>query len=318
MPKQKRIFVSATSRDLGSYRKLAAESMRKRRYDVDDQAIFNLTYHQIGEMLKRRIDHCDAVVCLIGFVYGGEPKDRPPGQPRRSYTQWEYYLARELKKPVYRLLANGETKFDDHEQESDELVQLQKDYRAEVIRDRDWRSFNSVDQLRAELAELRFEWEGPPPDHKPCNLPFASIGTLNAALVLACLAAYTVRCLTCARESLLLGRRGSSPECSIIWPYVRLNCTPTRRQASSLKAVNLGPFLRFSDSIGQISMAQAGQKSRRQTLIFRVLRRDDLHFHKLEWLKSPLYPRGVEMLGLLQLAAFVLTRFAQGSAYQTC
>ena len=178
MPTKKRIFISATTRDLGSYRKLAAESLRKRGYDVDDQAIFNLTYHQIGEMLKHRIEQCDAVVCLIGFVYGGEPSNRPPDQPRRSYTQWEYFLARELKKPVYLLLADEKTKFDEHEQESDELVQLQKDYRAEVIRDRDWRSFTSVDQLRAELAELRFPWEGPPPDHKPCNLPLASIGTL--------------------------------------------------------------------------------------------------------------------------------------------
>ena len=41
---KKRIFVSATTRDLGSYRELASRSLRKRGYDVDDQAIFNLTY----------------------------------------------------------------------------------------------------------------------------------------------------------------------------------------------------------------------------------------------------------------------------------
>ncbi len=178
MPTKKRIFVSATNRDLESYRKRAAESLRKRGYDVDDEAIFNLTYHQIGEMLKHRIADCDAVVCLIGFVYGGEPADRPPDQPRRSYTQWEFYLARELNKPVYLLLADEKAKFDEHDKESDELIQLQKDYRAEVVRDRDWRPFSSIPELRAELAELRFEWEGPAPDHKPCNLPFASIGTL--------------------------------------------------------------------------------------------------------------------------------------------
>ena len=93
-------------------RRLASESLRKRGYEVDDQAIFNLTFVEIYEKLKRRIEACDAVVCLIGFAFGGEPSDRPPDQPRRSYTQWEYYFARELKKPVYLLVADETTPFD--------------------------------------------------------------------------------------------------------------------------------------------------------------------------------------------------------------
>ena len=176
---QRRIFLSATSRDLGSYRALASKTLRERSgYEVDHQEIFNLTFLEIGAKLKRRIEPCDAVVCLIGFVYGGEPLQRPPDQPRRSYTQWEYYFARELDKPIYLLLADEQTKFDQHENDSDELQQLQLQYRAEVIRDRDWRSFANEEQLRAELALLRFPWEGPPPEHKPCNLPLASLGTL--------------------------------------------------------------------------------------------------------------------------------------------
>ena len=174
----RRIFVSATTRGLGSYRRLASESLRKRGYQADDQAIFNLTYHEITTMLEQRIARCDAVVCLIGFAYGGEPSERPEGKPRRSYTQWEFFIARKLGKPVYRLLADQATPFDPHDPEPDELRQLQLAYRAEAIRDRDWRPFASADQLRAELAELRFPWEGPPPDHKPNNLPFRSLGTL--------------------------------------------------------------------------------------------------------------------------------------------
>jgi tetratricopeptide (TPR) repeat protein len=177
MPKR-RIFVSATNLDLKSYRLRASQSLRKRGYVVDDEAIFDLTFLEIGESLKRRIEQCDAVVCLIGSVYGGEPSNRPPDQPRRSYTQWEYFLARELNKPAYLLLADEDTPFDEHESEDDELRQLQLRYRAEVTRDRDWRAFANVDRLRAELAELRFPWEGPPPDHKPCNLPLVTIGPL--------------------------------------------------------------------------------------------------------------------------------------------
>ncbi len=178
---KRRIFISATNRGLKSFRLLASQSLRKRGYDVDDEQIFNLTWMEITEALERRIAACDAVVCLIGSAFGGEPSHRPRNQPRRSYTQLEYFLALKLRKPVYRLMADEKTPFDDKDgldPESPELRQRQLDFRAEVVRDQDWRSFASVDQLRAELAELRFPWEGPPPDHKPCNLPLASIGTL--------------------------------------------------------------------------------------------------------------------------------------------
>src|SRR5262249_49176355 len=109
---QRRIFVSATTGDLESYRALASKILGERDYVVDYQEIFRLTYKEIGAKLKQRIADCDAVVCLIGFIYGGEPSHRPVDQPRRSYTQWEYYFARELGKPVFLLLADAKTKFD--------------------------------------------------------------------------------------------------------------------------------------------------------------------------------------------------------------
>jgi hypothetical protein len=49
---QRRIFVSATTRALESYRRLASESLRKRGYEVDDQAVFELTFLEIHEKLK--------------------------------------------------------------------------------------------------------------------------------------------------------------------------------------------------------------------------------------------------------------------------
>jgi hypothetical protein len=56
--------------------------------------------------------------------------------------------------------------------------ELQRRYRDEVTRDRDWATFASKSDLRAELAELRFPWEPPRPEHKPNNLPLPTIGTL--------------------------------------------------------------------------------------------------------------------------------------------
>jgi hypothetical protein len=40
---QKSIFISATTSDLGSYRQLASAAMRKRGYEVREQAVFGLT-----------------------------------------------------------------------------------------------------------------------------------------------------------------------------------------------------------------------------------------------------------------------------------
>jgi hypothetical protein len=56
-------------------------------------------------MLRNLIGRCDAVVNLAGFYYGAEPPQRPPAERRRSYTQIEYDVARELKKPLYLFLA---------------------------------------------------------------------------------------------------------------------------------------------------------------------------------------------------------------------
>src|SRR5262249_10463790 len=151
----------------------------------------NLTFLEIGEKLERRIAECDAVVCLIGFVYGGEPSDRPPDQPRRSYTQWEYFLARQLGQPGCLLLADGKTEVDEPSKTLKECDapskpgraahdrrQPQEASRAEPPPTRDGRPFANPDHLRADLALLRFPWEAPPPDLKPCNLPLPSIGSL--------------------------------------------------------------------------------------------------------------------------------------------
>ncbi len=174
---KKRIFVSATNRGLKSFRLLASQSLRKRGYDVDDEAIFNLTWVEITERLEQRIAACDAVVCLIGVAYGGEPSEQPPDEPRRSYSQLEYLLALKLGKPVYRLMAGEKTPFDADalEPESDEFRRVQNEFRAEVIRDKDWRAFASVDQLRAELAELRFPREGPAPEQSLATCRWARL-----------------------------------------------------------------------------------------------------------------------------------------------
>ena len=83
-----RVFVSATTRDLGSYRKVVADWLRQQGHVPVIQDDFELQpdFVTIAKMLRDKLAPCDAVVCLIGDYYGFEPKDRPPAEARRSTT----------------------------------------------------------------------------------------------------------------------------------------------------------------------------------------------------------------------------------------
>jgi hypothetical protein len=91
-----RVFVSGTSRDLGSYRKAISDILVRLDALPVDQDHFGPDYRSVIAMLRSEIDRCDAVICLVGGCYGYEPKERPADRPRRSYTQLEYEIVIEL------------------------------------------------------------------------------------------------------------------------------------------------------------------------------------------------------------------------------
>jgi len=175
----RKIFISAVSGELKSYRLVVDRALRIRGYEPVFQELFGLGDEKIVELLRGKVAECDAVICLIGRRYGAEPSVALPEFGRRSFTQLEYFLAKASvpPKPCYRFCTTDGTPVDTPNNESDELRGLQKAYRDEVTRDRDWRKFENADQLRAEIAELRFPWEAPAAGHRPCNLP-TSIGAL--------------------------------------------------------------------------------------------------------------------------------------------
>ena len=80
-------------------------------------------------MLRTKIAACDAVVHLAGEVYGAEPQERAPDEPRRSYTQMEYDLARELKKPLYLFVCGDDFPYDEHAPEDADKRELQQAHR---------------------------------------------------------------------------------------------------------------------------------------------------------------------------------------------
>ncbi len=126
------IFVSAVSREFGSYRREIASALRERGYHTKVQEEFNTGPGTLLEKLEAFIKRCDAVICLIGDGFGAEPRRseaQPYSEQRRSYTQLEYLLARKHGKPVYVFFPSGPDTPRDHEQdEPEELLALQRKF----------------------------------------------------------------------------------------------------------------------------------------------------------------------------------------------
>src|SRR5215469_506679 len=113
MAEHPEVFISATTRDLGSYRREIKEALLTLNIFPIQQDNFALAYGQLTDMLRQLIGRCDSMIHLAGFYYGAEPSQRPPGEPRRSYTQIEHDVARELGKPIFLFLASLECETDE-------------------------------------------------------------------------------------------------------------------------------------------------------------------------------------------------------------
>ncbi len=173
MKRKQKIFISAVSSELGYYRLAVDQALRKCDYETVHQEIFPQTSGKIRELLRDSLSGCDAVICLVGNRYGFEDADRTEGEPRYSYTQLEYIIARELEietflfltdpeqpPPRYRVVSDIPAERNDLVQEEPkELQQLQQTFRDLAVRDRDWRTFRDENHLLYQLTTLRFHWQ---------------------------------------------------------------------------------------------------------------------------------------------------------------
>ena len=108
-----RIFISAVTGELGSYRQALAKELRRKGLDVCDQEHFRQGGATLLEALRDYIQSCDAVIFLVGDrcgamatpehatalgdIPGFKAYAAATGQKEASYTQWEFYLAKTLR-----------------------------------------------------------------------------------------------------------------------------------------------------------------------------------------------------------------------------
>jgi hypothetical protein len=70
MAEHSEVFISATTRDLASYRREVKDALLSLQIFPIEESTFTLAYGSLTEMLCALISRCDAVIHLAGFSYG--------------------------------------------------------------------------------------------------------------------------------------------------------------------------------------------------------------------------------------------------------
>src|SRR5262245_59746474 len=147
------IFISGVSHEFGSFRDAVETEIEMKSCFAENQPGFHTGHSTVEEMLRRRLHDSDAVIHIVGFRFGAEPNQRPANAPRRSYTQMEFDIARDLQKPVYVFLSADATVRQppnpDEQPEDDDAGALQRAHRGAV------QKTNHLYYLFKDQAELR-------------------------------------------------------------------------------------------------------------------------------------------------------------------
>jgi len=148
-----KVFVSGSTGDLGRFRKAAAEELIRLGGEAIEQTYFGVDHRTLPSLLKDKVKSCDAVICLVGSVFGAAP----PGSSR-SYTQMEYDFAHEFGKPTFLFFPSTKCRLDGEGQDTPEQCDLQRKH-AERIRSSTyiWYEFDDETQVRLITAEAVFK-----------------------------------------------------------------------------------------------------------------------------------------------------------------
>lgn len=143
------VFISGTSNDLASYRRVTQDALLDGRLYPVVQDHFASDARSLQGTIEDMIGHSDMVICLVGFEFG----DAPVSNPNRSWTQLEYDFATELGKAVYVFFSStdlrpaGSSRNAKHDD-------LQLKFRQSLKNTHTIRFFASPDELRLEIAKL--------------------------------------------------------------------------------------------------------------------------------------------------------------------
>jgi tetratricopeptide (TPR) repeat protein len=167
----KRVFISATTHDLQSYRKLVTSWAKSKGYIPVVQEDFPAYPHDysVKDVLRENLSPCDAVIHLAGLYYGAEPTGYVSPESRRSYTQLEYDLAKTLRRQLFVLIASEDYQPDDPiTNQSQDHYQFQRQHRHRIRDSGGMRyPFSNHEQLSQQLQKIEVTGVA----DRPNNLP---------------------------------------------------------------------------------------------------------------------------------------------------
>jgi hypothetical protein len=166
-----KIFLSSVSGQFKACRDALASDLRAVGADVTVQEDFQQSGRSLLEKLEHYVAGCDRIIALVGDAYGWEPEEaaRPPGRPRRSYTQWEYFFARgerldgstQPARDIFVYFAAPAFLAEHTVNQTPEAADLQRAFVDEVRRSgKDWNQFGSLHELRALVLRDGFRLAG--------------------------------------------------------------------------------------------------------------------------------------------------------------
>lgn len=173
------IYISGDPREFGSY----LQTLRERLRDHGHNARTRDELEEDGKAtLLQRIDDgvlkSDAVLCLMGERFGAEPPDKERearGGERRSYTQWEYVLAKRYDKPVHVYYADDEAPLDVPNDEAKDLTKLQEGFLAEEVVAKGVACIPFRDQANLVAQVLQLETSWPKPKQVTLQNPYVGL-----------------------------------------------------------------------------------------------------------------------------------------------
>ena len=133
-----------------------------------EQTNFEPDARTVENMLRGKIGDCQALIHICGMRYGAEPDvaTLPPGTPRRSYTQMEYHIGRQLQEErgddhfrVYTFICPEDFPYDQEpDTEAKEKRDLQLAHRSRLFDDPHLRErLKTPDDLKLRILSFRMQ-----------------------------------------------------------------------------------------------------------------------------------------------------------------
>ena len=189
-PPIKNIFISAVSSEFSDQRKEIARLLKLKGINSETQENFNQHSGLLLTTVENYITRSDAVIFLVGNIFGAKPSDTHFADfehainleeylnkikvPFFSYTQWEYLLAKKHNKPAFVFYSADAIEILPEIIDAIDVSVFQQNYRNWLSKSgKHYYKFNGILDLAEKILTLPelTNIQG----YKPSNLPFSSL-----------------------------------------------------------------------------------------------------------------------------------------------